>query len=104
MRKAYFTATALTALAFAAAGPDPAAARIACEGGFQMVRGQPVATPYCQDENLAKVARTYGIRVSAETIRRSESTKASVCRTIGHDNRVRTVCQNYRFENGGRRF
>jgi hypothetical protein len=74
-------------------------ARIVCDGNYQMIRGQPHATPFCQDENLAKVARGYGMRVSGETMRNSFSEKARVCRFIGSDIRVREACQNYRDDN-----
>jgi hypothetical protein len=66
-----------------------------CDGNFQAVNGQPVATLYCREMNLARVARTRGWRVSDEAIRYSESTKASVCRAIGTDNRVQEVCAPY---------
>jgi hypothetical protein len=41
------------------------------------------------------VAREYGIFVSASEVRRSPSTKARICRFIGHDNRVRSACAPY---------
>jgi hypothetical protein len=81
-----------------------AEARIACDGDFQLVNGLPVATPYCRDMNLVKVARTYGWKVSFDAIRYSESTKSQVCRAIGHDNRVQEVCAPYRQDGGGFRF
>lgn len=75
-------------------------ARIRCNGAYQIVRGQgEVATPYCQDEYLAQVARGYGIRVSGAAIRRSTSRKERVCRAIGHDGRVFDICVNYRDDN-----
>jgi hypothetical protein len=77
-----------------------AEARIPCDGNFQIVDGRPVATPYCRDWNLVRVARTYGWRVSFEDIRYKESVKAQVCRAIGHDNRVEEVCGPY-INNGG---
>jgi hypothetical protein len=89
-------ATVLLATVMVAAAHAPATARIVCDGGFQIVRGQPIATLYCAEENLAQVAQSYGMHVSVEALRRSESTKASVCRSIGHDNRVRSVCLPYR--------
>ena len=79
-------------------------ARIVCDGNFQIVNGLPVSTPYCRDRNLARVARSYGWRVSDEAIRYSESTKAQVCRAIGHDNRVSEACSPYRIDGGTRRF
>lgn len=79
-----------------------AQARVACDGNYQIVQGRPLATPLCRERNLALVARSFGIRVSAESIRQNESVKADVCRTIGHDNRVREVCLPYRNEGGSR--
>ena len=81
-----------------------AEARIACDGNFQIVNGLPVSTPYCRDLNLVNVARSYGWKVSFEAIRSSESTKAEVCRAIGHDNRVREACALYRNDGGDGRF
>ena len=77
-------------------------ARIVCDGDFQAVHGLAVATPYCREQNLARVARGYGMRVSAESIRYSESAKADICRAIGHDNRVREICAPYRIDGGSR--
>ncbi len=74
-------------------------ARIKCSDEFQIVRGQGhISTPYCRDEYLARVARGYGIRVSGSAIRHSTSRKEEVCRTIGHDGRVSSICQPYRRE------
>ncbi|MGB3719070.1 MAG: hypothetical protein DIU63_11385 [Proteobacteria bacterium] len=77
-------------------GADPADAKIVCRGAFQIVNGQPIATPYCEDSNLAQVAREYGIAVTARQVRQSPSVKARVCRLIGHDNRVQSACIQYR--------
>ena len=92
---AAFAAAALVAFPFGAAQ-----ARIVCDGNFQDVRGQPIATPYCQEQNLARVAQGYGMRVSFNSIRASDSVKAQVCRTIGHDNRVRETCLPFRSDGG----
>jgi len=78
-----------------ALGAGMADAKIVCRGQFQIVDGQPIATPYCEDANVAAVAREYGIFVSASEVRRSPSTKARICRFIGHDNRVRSACAPY---------
>ena len=76
-----------------------AQARIQCSGAYQVVRGQgQIATPYCEDQYLARVARRYGIRVSAAAIRRSPSRKEEVCRVVGHDGRVASICHNYRLD------
>src|SRR5262245_31252647 len=81
-----------------------AEARIVCEGNFQNVNGLAVATPYCRELNLARVAQSYGWRVTVDAIRQSESTKAQVCRAIGHDNRVQEICSPYRPDGGDGRF
>jgi hypothetical protein len=71
------------------------AARIVCEGNVQVAKGQALPSPICRDRNLARVARSYGIRVTERKIRTSESTKAEVCRAIGFDNRVEEACAPY---------
>jgi hypothetical protein len=77
-----------------------AEAAIRCDGNYQLVNGYPVATPYCREWNLAYVANTaYGIRVSLQDIRYSESKKRQVCAAIGHDNRVSEICSE--FDGGG---
>jgi hypothetical protein len=80
--------------------PSGAEARILCEGNYQIVNGLPVGTPYCRDLNLTNVARSYGWKVSFDAIRYSDSTKAQVCRAIGHDNRVQEACAPYRIDGG----
>ena len=84
----------LSACAFAL-GAGMADAKIVCRGQFQIVDGQAIATPYCEDSNVAAVAREYGIVVSASEVRRNPGTKARICRFIGHDNRVRSACAGY---------
>jgi hypothetical protein len=82
---------AIGILISAAVFATPAAA-ISCSGGYQNVQGSPIATPYCQDQQLAQVARTYGLRVSDNEIRNNPNTKRDVCRTVGRDNRVYLTC------------
>ena len=108
MRQFHTAAAALAAALLVALPHDEAeAARIRCDGSSQIVNGRAVTTPYCEAENLARVAGSYGIRTSGDAMRHNESAKASVCRTVGHDIRVRGVCQNYREDpfigGGGRR-
>jgi hypothetical protein len=75
---------------------QPAKARIECSGPFQVVRGHgKIATPYCEDEYLGQVARSYGIQVSGHTIRQNPNRKQEVCKTIGHDSRVYDICLKY---------
>jgi hypothetical protein len=91
------------ALALVQGGAE-ARSRIVCEGNFQIVKGYPVSTPYCREKNLARVARSYGWKVSEQAIRSKESVKADVCRAIGHDNRVEEICAPYRIDGGSNRF
>lgn len=99
MNRFSIASTALAACALAGL-PLTAQARIVCDGNFQIVQGSAIATPYCQEHNLARVAQAYGMRVSFEAIRNSDSVKGQVCRTIGHDNRVRETCLLFRNEGG----
>ncbi len=77
-------------LALAVAGP--ADARIRCVNGNQIVKGVPMATPYCQDELVAKVARERGMKVSATAIRANPNLKRNVCRHVGRDIRLHVAC------------
>lgn len=89
--------------ALAAGMSGPAQAEIRCNGNYQLVKGQEIATPYCADNNLAEVARKFGIRVSAAEIRNNAATKGEVCRIAGRDNSVQQTCQSYQsFGRGGR--
>lgn len=96
-----FLMVGISVLASAILLTRPAAARIRCEGEFQIVGGQKLATPYCEDDNLAQVARAYGSKVSGEAVRRSPLLKTEVCRFIGDDLRVKDTCDGFR--NDGRR-
>ena len=83
----------LTPLLFA----STAHAAIRCDGPYQVVRGQgDILTPYCEDNYLAKVARTYGVRVSGSTIRHNPNRKLEVCQFMGFDPRVFDICSQYR--------
>ncbi|MGL4395741.1 MAG: hypothetical protein ACRCS9_04295 [Hyphomicrobium sp.] len=93
------TGAVLTALALGAgligaiATPADAGSRgLRCKGGFQVVAGQLIATPYCQDELLATVARDHGMRASADKIRWNPNYKREVCRLVGRDIRVQEHC------------
>jgi hypothetical protein len=79
------------AIALVGAGTRPAAA-IECRDGYQRISGNDIATPYCQDEYLAVVARRYGMKASGEKIRNNPNYKREVCRLVGQDIRVQTTC------------
>lgn len=67
-------------------------AAIECRENYQIVQGQPISTPYCRDGYLAAVARQYGFKTTAATVRNNPSRKEEICRYIGHDIRVQTAC------------
>ena len=77
-------------------------ARIRCEGASQVNGGQNIVTPYCEDNYLAEVARSYGSKVSGEAVRKSPQVKAELCRFVGEDIRVKDTCAGFR-ENGRQR-
>jgi hypothetical protein len=81
-----------------------AEAAIACDGNFQIVQGNPVATLYCREWNLARVARKFGWHVSVDEIRYSETRKAQLCRAVGFDLEVQEVCAPFSNQGGGNRF
>ncbi len=90
-------------LAFLMASTLSAQAKIKCEGRFQIVKGQgTISTPYCEDNYLAAIARSYGRKVSNRAIRQNPNLKADVCQQIGHDNRLTDICSGYRSD-GNRR-
>jgi hypothetical protein len=95
MRKFVLQASCLAALSVAAAMP---ASAIECQGGFQLGDGHPIATPYCEDNNLASVARDYGFSVSGAGIRSHPGEMERVCRVIGQDDRVRETCERFQSE------
>ena len=81
-------------LGLAAAFAVPAEARIECHDGYQIVQGHALATPYCQDDLLARVAREHGMKETAQAIRSNPNYKLEVCRLAGRDIRVRENCIN----------
>ena len=98
----YLTAVGLIAVSTSALVSAPAQARIECKGPYQYIRGTGLhATPYCEIHNLYKVARnSYGISTSFRRLRNNNTERQEVCQAIGHDNRVESVCLEYRNEGG----
>lgn len=89
-RPALLALLALPAAALVSAAP--AEARIRCVNGFQVVNGSHIATPYCQDELVARVAREHGMKVSAEAVRNNPNYKRHVCQFVGRDIRIYQAC------------
>jgi hypothetical protein len=89
--------TALLAVALAA----PAAAHIECQGNFQITKYGPIATPYCEEEQIAYVAQSYGWKVTAAEVHNNPLKKVYLCQVIGYDNRLKGSCAGYGPENYG---
>ena len=101
MRAHLHACLAAGALLMAMAGP--AAARIQCNGNFQMNPSGPIATPYCEEEQIALVAQTYGWKVTADQVHNDPLTKVYVCQNLGYDIRMKGSCAGYAPENFGPR-
>ncbi|MEZ5925600.1 MAG: hypothetical protein R3D57_14560 [Hyphomicrobiaceae bacterium] len=87
-----FSLIALTAAALQVGTALTAEAKIQCDGPYQLSGGYSIRTPYCEDNYLAYVARSYGISVSGAEIRHNYNAKKHVCQVIGHDIRVSQIC------------
>jgi hypothetical protein len=79
---------------------QPANARIACQGEFQVTQYGLIATPYCGEEEIARVANSYGWRVSAAEVHHNALTKVYICQTIGYDWRLQSPCVGYSIHGG----
>lgn len=96
-------AAALGAAAFVAVSAEPAAAKIQCKDNFQVSKYGLIATPYCEEEQIAKVARTYGWKVTAAQVHNDPLTKVQICQILGGDVRLKGSCAGYAPENYGPR-
>ena len=79
----------------------PAAARILCDGEFQISKYGPIATPYCGDQVIARVANEYGWRESAAQVGSNPLAKVYICQTLGTDWRLQGPCAGYVPHGGG---
>ncbi len=88
-------------VAFTAAVPADAAIR--CQGRFQWnsAAGGWIASPYCEDNLIAAVARAHGMRVSNRAVRQNPNIKEEACRFAGSDIKIRDLCGGHLYE--GRR-
>ncbi len=75
--------------------------KLKCQGQYQLVDGSLISTPPCQEAYIAKVARSYGYKVSARQIRKNPNKKVSLCQRLGHDIRISNICGAYNLNAGG---
>lgn len=66
--------------------------RLKCKGPYQVVQGNLIATPPCENAYIAKVARSYGHRVTAKQVRNNFHKKLEICYHVGHDIRINHLC------------
>ena len=74
-----YLAPSACVVALAVATAAPASAKIQCQGNFQITKHGPIATPYCEEEQIAKVARAYGENVTAAEVRKNPLKKVYLC-------------------------
>jgi hypothetical protein len=72
----------------------PALAAIKCQDGNQLVQGNWLATPYCQDALLAQVANARGFKTTFAAIRNNPNHKKELCRFLYTDIRVQMTCMD----------
>lgn len=76
--------------------------KLKCKGPYQVVQGNLISTPPCENSYIAEVARSYGYRVSAKQVRNNVHKKMEICQHIGHDSRISEFCNQY--NNNSRHF
>ena len=74
---------------------SPAAARIECRDNFQVTKHGLISTPYCEERQIARIARSYGYAVSDAEVRNNPNTNIYLCRIIGNDIRLKGSCAGY---------
>ena len=87
MQRAILLALAILVFPYATAS-----AAIKCNGNYQVVNGSEISTPYCRDNQLARLGRKSGFRYSDREIRNSPSAKRELCRYMRSDIEVQTAC------------
>jgi hypothetical protein len=95
MRRNTFATLVLSISAFVLVAVSPAAAKIQCRDNFQVTKYGLISTPYCEELQIARVARSYGYNVSDAEVRNNPNTKVYLCQIIGNDNRLKGSCGAY---------
>jgi hypothetical protein len=90
-----FAVILLSAAVLVVASTQAADARIQCKGNFQVTKNGLISTPYCQEEQIARVARSYGWKVTAAQTRNNPLKKVEVCQALGGDVRLKGSCGAY---------
>jgi len=96
-----FTGLVAIILLSSTASLQPAAARILCQGEFQVTQYGLIATPYCGDQVIARVAHSYGWHREAAEVGTNPLAKVYICQTLGYDWRLQSPCGGYLPHGGG---
>jgi hypothetical protein len=91
LRTALFCAAVLAVLVM----PNPVIAKIKCQGIFQITKNGNISTPYCQELQIANVARSYGWKVTDAQVRNDPLKKVYICQALGGDVRLKGACGAY---------
>ena len=70
-------------------------ALLECKGDFQVTKYGLLATPYCEEENIAIVAQSYGWQVTGSQVRKNPLKKVYICQVLGRDIRLKGSCAGY---------
>jgi hypothetical protein len=73
----------------------PLGSRVECKGDFQVTKYGLLATPYCEEENIAIVAQSYGWQVTGFQVRKNPLKKVYICQVLGRDIRLKGSCAGY---------
>lgn len=78
----------------------PADAAIQCQGRTQWNSAADawISSPYCEDNLIAAVARSHGMKVSNVAVRQNPNTKAEACRFAGSDIKISDLCSGHMYE------
>src|ERR1044071_1563960 len=96
-----FSCVVITPLAVA--WTNSAIARVQCQGDFQVTNHGLIATPYCEEKNIAVVAQNYGWQVTASQVHNNPLKKVYICQVLGRDIRLKGSCASYSPDNYGGR-
>jgi hypothetical protein len=72
-----------------------ASAGIKCNGEYQVVGGQEISTPYCQNRHLTKILRSRGIGVSQARLENSRLYKSQMCQLASPEPTLLTACTEF---------
>ncbi len=89
---AFSAAFATVATLMSGAMAPNAEAAIQCRGTAQVISGGLHVTPYCEDHNLAVVARKVGSKYTFRQIRTNPNLKQELCHLLAGDIRVSSAC------------